>query len=54
MYVNMFGTADVYVNYDMEMALSVINLGLMSNSAGQAYMYMTGSGESTYIYRYLE
>ena len=54
MHVNLFGAAEVYVNYDAEMALTVTNLGVLSNGAGQAYTYMTGSGESTYLYRYLE
>ena len=44
----------MYVNYDTEMVLTVVNLGIMSNGAGQAYMYMMGNGEYTYLYRYLE
>lgn len=47
-------SADVYVNYDSEQALMVSNLGLMSSEAGQSYMYFSGSGDYSMVYRYLE
>ena len=47
-------TADIYVNYDYDQVLVVSNLGVMSSDAGKSYMYITGSGEYSTAYRYLE
>ena len=47
-------TADVYVNYDYDQVLVVSNLGLMSSDAGKSYLYITGSGDFSMAYRYLE
>ena len=47
-------TADIYVNYDYDQVLVVSNLGVMSSDAGKSYVYITGSGEYSIAYRYLE
>ena len=46
--------ADIYVNYDYDQVLMVSNLGVMSSDAGKSYMYITGSGDYSIAYRYLE